>query len=118
MDNMKRDMHLQADSARRAGWSGAALAGQQANPSVLEQEPAPMPEATAMMPMPPSQRTVIGTAPMDTEDSGCLHMVLAMSYIPWQQFRDLYEPEEGFGRGTIFAELDYPFVGKGNCRND
>lgn len=40
---------------------------------------------------------------------------LAMAYIPWQQWRSLYEAEKGFCRGTIFAELDMPFQGKGGC---
>jgi hypothetical protein len=45
-------------------------------------------------------------------------MVPGMCYVPIQEFQDVYEPEEGFSRGTIFAELDYPFMGKGECRND
>ena len=40
---------------------------------------------------------------------------LAMAYIPWQQWRSLYEAEKGFCLGTIFAELDMPFHGKGGC---
>ena len=39
---------------------------------------------------------------------------LAMVYSPYQQFRELYEPEEGFSRGTIFRELDKPFYGRRN----
>ncbi|MEO2238934.1 spore coat associated protein CotJA [Dorea sp. YH-dor226] len=38
-----------------------------------------------------------------------------MAYIPWQQWRSLYEAEKGFCLGTIFAELDMPFHGKGGC---
>lgn len=43
---------------------------------------------------------------------------LAMAYVPWQEFRKLYSVEEGFERGTIFCELDFPFLGymKGGCR--
>ncbi len=36
---------------------------------------------------------------------------LAMAYVPVQVWQDLYEPEEGFRRGTIFRELDLPFKG-------
>lgn len=36
---------------------------------------------------------------------------LAMAYVPRQQWRELYAPEVGFHRGTIFAELDKPFLG-------
>lgn len=37
---------------------------------------------------------------------------LAMAYVPWQQWRELYTPEVGFKRGTIFSELDKPFIGE------
>lgn len=70
------------------------------------------------MPMPPSQAFAPNTTDEMDDNENCIHMVVGMSYIPWQRFRDLYEPEEGFPRGTIFAELDYPFLGKGNCHHD
>ena len=38
---------------------------------------------------------------------------IAMAYVPWQKFRDIYNPEKAFCQGTIFAELDLPFCG---CR--
>lgn len=37
---------------------------------------------------------------------------LAMAYVPFQQWRNLYDPELGFERATIFAELDKPFIGE------
>lgn len=40
---------------------------------------------------------------------------LAMAYVPWQQWRQTYPMEQGFVRGTIFPELDLPFV-MGRCR--
>lgn len=41
---------------------------------------------------------------------------IGMAYVPWQCFRDMYDPHVGLSRGTIFKELDYPFYGKrGNC---
>ena len=42
-------------------------------------------------------------------------MPLAMAYVPWQEWRALYEVQKGFHRGTIFEELDKPFHGKGGC---
>ncbi len=36
---------------------------------------------------------------------------LAMVYSPAQEWRDLYENEAGHERGTIFQELDFPFLG-------
>ncbi len=37
--------------------------------------------------------------------------VLAMACVPVQVWEDLYEPAEGFTRGTIFRQLDLPFEG-------
>lgn len=36
---------------------------------------------------------------------------LAMAYVPYQPFNNLYENETGFNRGTIFKALDLPFTG-------
>ena len=37
---------------------------------------------------------------------------LAMAYVPMQQWRKLYSPEEALRRGTMFEELDLPFLGE------
>ena len=46
------------------------------------------------------------------------HVSLAMMYIPFQRFENLYEPEKALERGTLFAELDLPFYGgkRGNSK--
>lgn len=49
-----------------------------------------------------------GPAPDDCALGG---RPLAMVYSPCQKWRDLYDPETGFSRGTIFKELDLPFLG-------
>lgn len=42
---------------------------------------------------------------------------LAMAYVPMQIWRNLYSVSEGLARGTLFSELDLPFLGKGGvCR--
>lgn len=41
---------------------------------------------------------------------------LAMAYVPWQVWRDIYEVDKGFHCGTIFQELNMPFLGKGGGR--
>ncbi len=41
---------------------------------------------------------------------------LAMAYVPIQQWEKPYEIEKGLQVGTIFPELDKPFLGKGGCR--
>ncbi len=37
---------------------------------------------------------------------------LAMAYVPWQNWRKLYEVCEGFSTGTIFKELNLEFYGR------
>ena len=37
---------------------------------------------------------------------------LAMSYVPMQVWQKLYSPQDGFARGTIFMQLDLPFIGE------
>ena len=39
-------------------------------------------------------------------------MVLAMCYVPPQMWTDLYDPDVGLCRGTIFPALDKPFIGE------
>ncbi|MCM1258737.1 MAG: spore coat associated protein CotJA [Roseburia sp.] len=47
----------------------------------------------------------------------CPGQVLAMAYVPMQSFQALYEPCEALENGTIFSELNKPFLGwKGGCR--
>ncbi|OGO87570.1 MAG: hypothetical protein A2Y15_02220 [Clostridiales bacterium GWF2_36_10] len=36
---------------------------------------------------------------------------LAMAYVPYQPFNNLYDPETSLKRGTIFKALDMPFMG-------
>lgn len=43
---------------------------------------------------------------------------LAMAYVPYQRWNETYEPALGFQRGTIFPELDKPFVGEEAVSND
>lgn len=39
-------------------------------------------------------------------------MPLAFAYVPMQRFEHIYEPDVAMARGTIFAKLDLPFIGK------
>lgn len=38
---------------------------------------------------------------------------VAMAYVPFQQIGQIYNPESGLDRGTIFPDLDLPFLGGG-----
>lgn len=40
---------------------------------------------------------------------------LAMAYVPWQQLRSLYEPDQALQIGTLFPELCKPFLGRKGC---
>lgn len=42
-------------------------------------------------------------------------MPLAMAYVPWQDWKNVYCQEKALQRGTIFEELDLPFEGRGGC---
>lgn len=42
-------------------------------------------------------------------------MPVAMAYTPMQRWNQVYDKERGLTRGTIFPELDLPFV-MGRCR--
>lgn len=44
-------------------------------------------------------------------------MPLAMAYVPWQRWQNIYDAEKGFCNGTIFQELNLPFCGVGGCQN-
>ena len=33
------------------------------------------------------------------------HVMLAHAYVPYQQFKTIYSPEEGLRKGTVFPEL-------------
>lgn len=56
---------------------------------------------------------------MDMEppaDSDCVGQVVAMAYVPWQNLNTVYEPEDAFEQGTIFPELNKPWlVGGDGC---
>ena len=43
---------------------------------------------------------------------------IAMAYVPWQQFRNLYDLEQALQVGTIFAELDKPFTVRGGMYHE
>ena len=44
------------------------------------------------------------------ENDSCKDQVVAMAYVPWQNFYKVYEPEKALMIGTIFPELNKPFL--------
>lgn len=43
-------------------------------------------------------------------------MPLTMAYVPWQTWGEIYDVCKGFRSGTVFEELDKPFVGRGGWK--
>jgi hypothetical protein len=73
------------------------------------------PESTEMSPMtPPSEQNMPHTEmPMENRPHWMMDYALAMAYVPRQKWNDIYQPDVGFSRGTIFPALDKPFIGEG-----
>lgn len=44
-------------------------------------------------------------------------MPIAMAYVPYQMWDEPYETDVALMRGTIFPELDKPFVGEEAVKN-
>ena len=59
------------------------------------------------MPAPP-------VVPCEEESSD--EMVLAMAYVKWQKWQNIYDAEKALHYGTIFQELCLPFCGIGGCQ--
>ena len=38
-----------------------------------------------------------------------------MVYAPLQNFTEIYDPEKGLARGTIFSQLDLPLMSAGHA---
>lgn len=54
----------------------------------------------------------ISVMPMTSCTDNCpKDMQLAMAYVRTQPFRNMYDVNDGWHRGTIFAELDLPYEG-------
>lgn len=57
-----------------------------------------------------------GTMPCHKADP-LSDMPLAMAYVPWQRWQNLFDADRGFHCGTIFQELHKPFEhAGGGCR--
>ena len=69
--------------------------------------------------LPCAHRTITGTPTASGKEmyTHIDHMEPAMAYVPWQHFKTTYELDKALETGTIFPELDKPFlaVGRG-CR--
>ena len=60
----------------------------------------------------PQSRLDLPSCEIDSPTYGVKGYPLAMVYSPVQEFGNLYEIDKGFNKGTIFSELDLPFMGR------
>ena len=56
--------------------------------------------------------------PVEKPTLPCLDSLpLAMAYVPMQKWGELYAPSVALDRGTMFPELDLPFIGEEAVKN-
>lgn len=48
----------------------------------------------------------------DKQSENIQNFPIAMAYVPWQKWKKVYNDDVGLERGTIFPELDLPFMGE------
>ncbi len=60
--------------------------------------------------MPPSKKPV-SAVPRPVSGGYDENFTIAMAYVPWQIYRDLYEPCDALCQGTVFKELNLVFCG-------
>ena len=65
----------------------------------------------------PQRRMVVvkNSHPTAYEEDFMQGASLAMAYVPWQHWNTTYETDVALCRGTIFPELDLPFLCYGRC---
>lgn len=76
-----------------------------------------MPERGWTMPMREERMPEQGCRMSRREDQMAIlsGLPIGMAYVPWQRWCQTYPMEQALDRGTIFPELDLPFV-MGRCR--
>ena len=88
----------------------------------LDIQPRPIMPLPAPSAVRPAMTPAFGMSPYEDRIGG-MHtcedriggMPIAMAYVPWQRWKQTYSLEQALNRGTIFPELDLPFV-MGRCR--
>lgn len=77
-----------------------------------ESRPAAM--QTESRPQSPKQtqpEAAIETGNRPAAPAGSQPMVVGMAYVPWQRWQQPYDYEKGLETGTIFPDLNLPFLG-------
>ncbi len=47
----------------------------------------------------------------DSKMTDKINMPIAMAYVPWQEFQNIDNFKKGYHNGTIFKDLNKPFLG-------
>ena len=50
---------------------------------------------------------------MPDQTEPCAIMPLAVPFVQWQRWENVFDPDTALRHGTIFPELDLPFCGSG-----
>lgn len=123
MERAKNAMYEQA--GRSHSWSRVYPVNENAS-VVMQSETAMMMPEPPVVELPVIERVAIESAAYETTIAPMSEFIktkmdcqsLAMAYVEMQKWQELYETEHGFTCGTIFAELDLPFMGKGACKDE
>lgn len=55
---------------------------------------------------------IIGGGNACNNETVLVGMPIAMAYVPWQRFENLYPLQQAYQNGTLFRELDLEFAGR------
>lgn len=73
--------------------------------------------SSSATPVPPESKPAAATScAVGCKADPFKDMAIAMAYVPWQIWRNIYDPEKALCRGTIFQDLDQPFCNAGGMR--
>lgn len=57
--------------------------------------------------------TAVSSGAVESKNVDCINSLpLAMAYVPIQKWREIYGSDVALDRGTLFSELDKPFLGR------
>ena len=113
MEGKKSEMYSRAAKMREGEWSQVGIAMPEAPIPIESRMVTELPEV--IIPSMPLPITAFVQEPAMEECGYCI--TPAMAYVPMQKWGHIYEAEMGMERGTLFPELDLPFLG-GTCNDD
>ncbi len=96
MQMQEQTMQMQSEmpQAHTAAQTGESSQNHQPAPPVQQHQACLNDQNCEICPQPPQQTMMPG-----------------MAYVPWQIWQQPYDYEKGFEVGTIFPDLDFPFLG-------